>query len=141
MTKEGRSLPPAPASWPGGCQFLHPQQVRGQALHYTSPHTLLSSPMSRCPPPSQVLAVTQTRHTTPRGPEDLVLNSTMLGTCVDNTKTHSHVCTKGTGADAHISFRGFLIHQDVQKTPSIHLLQALTGDVERAKINLLNPSK
>lgn len=43
-------------------------------------------------------------HATQCGPEDSALNSdsTMLGTRVDNTKTQSHMCTKGAKADAHI---------------------------------------
>lgn len=131
---------PSPSScwlaWEG--PFFHPQPVWGSG---SCPHTHL------CPPPSPMLAVTQTNTHThavriiPPG----VAVKTLLWTAIaphqargaglvraDSTEAQSSMFSEGTRAYAPICFRGFLAHRNLQKTPSTHLLQALTMDVEMA---------
>lgn len=64
QSREGeRELwPQRAAGLPGGVSFSIPSQ-RGAQLYRPCPHTLLSSATSRCPPPSLILAVTQTYNT------------------------------------------------------------------------------
>lgn len=139
MAAEGRSLHPPPAGLPGRVHFSIPSRSGAQVhvLTHTCAHPHLRCWLS----PKHTHTHTHAVRIIPPG----VAVKTLLWTAIaphqargaglvraDSTEAQSSMFSEGTRAYAPICFRGFLAHRNLQKTPSTHLLQALTMDVEMA---------